>query len=230
MIQNLNILYSDNHILAVNKPPGILIQGDNSGDMSLFEEAKCYIKEKYNKPGRVYLALLHRIDRPVSGVVLFARTSKSAARLSQQLREQNIYKTYYAIIHGHIKKQGSFKDYMIRKKVNSYIVQAGKHTKYAELSFKRKVADKNQSLVEIFLHTGRHHQIRVQFAHRGYPVVGDFRYGSKQKFPLRALALHARSIEFEHPTLKKRINIQAEYPLTWDEYLKAGDLDWKQYL
>ncbi|MDZ7722399.1 MAG: RNA pseudouridine synthase [candidate division KSB1 bacterium] len=205
---DLNILYSDNHILAVNKPPGILVQGDMTGDLSLFEEAKRYIKVKYHKSGNVYLALLHRIDRPVSGVVLFSRTSKSAARLSKQLREKKILKNYHAIIHGHIEKNGFFKDYMIRKKVNSYIVQSGNNAKVAELSFKRKASDGKQSLVEILLRTGRHHQIRVQFAHRGHPVVGDFRYGSNRKFPLRSLALHAHSIEFEHPTLKNALTLK----------------------
>lgn len=226
----LNVLYIDNHILAVNKPPGIPVQGDISGDPSLFAQAKTFIKQKYKKPGNVYLALIHRIDRPASGVVLFARTSKAAGRLSEQLRENTMKKIYTAIVDGCIDLKGEYRDYIVRKAVNSYISQSGIHGKYSTLTFSRQSIFKNQSLVKIYLKTGRHHQIRVQFSHRGHPIIGDFRYGSKRKFPGKALALHAKTIQFQHPTLKKETIISAEFPMNWNQYMNTGEPNWTQYL
>lgn len=226
----MDILFNDNHILAVNKPPGILVQGDSTGDESLFKHAKHFIKQEYNKPGNVYLALLHRIDRPASGVVLFARTSKAAGRLSQQLRENQMQKIYYALLEGKVKENGKFVDYIMRRQVTSYISPTSNEGKYSTLIYERKTIINNQSLVKIKLQTGRHHQIRVQFSHRSYPIVGDFRYGSTCKFPERSIALHARSIEFHHPTLGKKITITADFPSNWNTYMKTGDTDWKRFL
>ena len=209
-----NILYLDNHLLVIDKPPGMLIQGDRTGDISLFEIAKKFIKEKYNKPGNVYLGLVHRLDRPASGVVCFARTSKAAARLSEQFRKKSTVKIYRAIVEGLIPESGKFEDNILRRETTSFISQDGKG-KPADLTFRKIVAKNNRSLVEIKLGTGRHHQIRVQFASRGFPVIGDFRYGSKLKFPDRTIALHAYSLTIEHPTKKEIVTFSCNPGKNW---------------
>ncbi len=197
----LDVIYLDNHLLVVNKPAGVLIQGDISGDKSLFYYAQQYLKTKFNKPGNVYLGLVHRLDRPVSGVVVFAKTSKAAARLSDQFRNKTIKKTYLALVRGRIPNSGTLEDRIERKGVTSKIMKNGSG-KEAKLHYKRLRYQEEISLVEIQLETGRHHQIRVQFSNLGFPILGDFRYGSKEKFPLKAIALHAYSLQFTHPTTK----------------------------
>ncbi|MCD6440738.1 MAG: RNA pseudouridine synthase [Candidatus Marinimicrobia bacterium] len=213
----LKVIYEDNHLLVASKPPGILTQGDITGDISLLEIAKEYLKEKYEKPGNVYLGLVHRLDRPASGIVVFARTSKAAARLSEQFKQRQTRKIYWCLVSGEVPERGVWKDRIERQDVTSYIVKGDAN---AELGFKRLAYKDDFSWVEVDLRTGKHHQIRVQFAHRGFSVLGDFRYGSKQKFPDKSIALHARSIGIIHPTLRDdRVYICDPEPC-WDDYIK----------
>jgi len=188
----LEILYEDNHHLVVNKPGGLLVQGDRTKRTTLLEHAKDYLRVTYRKPGKVFLGLVHRIDRPSSGVVLLARTSKAASRLSAQFRERSIRKTYWVLVEG---PEGG-----------------GKH---AALSYERvpfEAEDGKRSFVEIQLETGRHHQIRVQFSHRGHPVLGDERYGAQQAFTPDCIALHARSLAFKHIVSGEEIVVTAPAP------------------
>ena len=213
-----NILFIDNHLLAINKSAGKLIQQDITGDPSLLDDAKHYLKEKFGKPGNVYLGLVHRIDRPVSGVVLFARTSKAASRLSEQFRLAKPRKIYLAIAEGKVPDEGRWIDYISREGVTSRLAQKGEG-KEARLSFRRLKYNNGLSLVEVELETGRHHQIRLQFSSRGYPLLGDFRYGSQTKFGKKAIALHAYSLTVIHPTLKEEINFTAEAESFWSDFL-----------
>lgn len=198
----------DNHLLVVRKPAGMLIQGDKSGDISLWAQAKMFLKKEFQKPGNVYLGLVHRLDRPVSGVVIFARTSKAAARLSQQFRKKEVEKIYWALVPGKFPASGVLIDQIGRDGATSYI-EKGKAGKKAEMEFRRVYFQNKISLLEINLKTGRHHQIRLQLAHRGYPIFGDFRYGSKIDFPKRTIALHARSISIKHPVKKTKMEFTA---------------------
>ena len=213
-MQTLKILYTDNHLLVVRKPAGLLVQGDRTGDTSLLDCARQYIKDQFNKPGNVYLGLVHRLDRPTSGVVVFALTSKAAKRLSEQFREGNVRKIYWALVQGKTPMEGTLVDRIRRHGPKSHISK-GTDGQYAELSFRRLRYRKGMSWIEIELATGRHHQIRVQFAHRGHPVIGDFRYGSKIKFGQRALALHARSLTISHPTRKEEMTFVAGLEPFW---------------
>ena len=213
-MQTLKILYTDNHLLVVRKPAGLLVQGDRTGDTSLLDCARQYIKDQFNKPGNVYLGLVHRLDRPTSGVVVFALTSKAAKRLSEQFREGNVRKIYWALVQGKTPTEGTLVDRIRRHGPKSHISK-GTDGQYAELSFRRLRYRKGMSWIEIELATGRHHQIRVQFAHRGHPVIGDFRYGSKIKFGQRALALHACSLTISHPTRKEEMTFVAGLEPFW---------------
>ncbi len=210
-----NIIYEDNHLLVINKPAGILVQGDITGDESLLETAKKYIKVKYNKPGNVFLGLVHRLDRPTSGIIVFAKTSKSASRLSKQFKEKTIEKYYVALVEGKIPKSGVLKDKISRNGATSKISSTGKQ---AELKYKLLEYKNNISKVEIELITGRHHQIRVQFAKRNNFILGDFRYGSKIKFGNKALALHSFSLSLIHPTTKEKMTFEFEPEDYWDNY------------
>ncbi|MBU2645479.1 RluA family pseudouridine synthase [bacterium] len=212
-------LYLDNHLLVVCKPAGILIQSDITGDLSLLEAARHYLKETFDKPGNVFLGMVHRLDRPVSGVVVFAKTSKAASRLSDQFRKKTVEKKYWALVEGKPPKSGVLSNRIVREGVNSRITNEtiGKE---ADLSFRRILYSNNTSLIEIVLGTGRHHQIRVQLAHIGFPIIGDFRYGSKVKFPNRALALHARSVTINHPVRGKRMIFVAPLDTIWPEEVK----------
>ncbi|MDT8317048.1 MAG: RluA family pseudouridine synthase [bacterium] len=213
----LEVIYCDNHILVLNKPAGILIQRDKTGDSSLIEYAKAYIKDKYNKPGNVYLGLVHRLDRPVSGVVVFARTSKAASRLSNQFKERTTGKIYTAIVEGEIPAEGDWLDSVARRGVTSYIAEDGEG-RPADLHFSRLIYKDGFSLVRIRLGTGRHHQIRIQFSSRGYPIVGDFRYGSGLKFGDRAIALHSSLLKITHPTTKEEMTFRAKPAEIWHNY------------
>ena len=210
----IGVLYEDNHLLVVNKPAGMPVQGDESGDDSLLDLCKLYIKDKYNKPGAVFLGLVHRLDRPVSGVVVFARTSKGASRLSEQFRLHTNVKKYLAICQGLPPRSGVLKDYLIRQERHSAVSQT-KEGKLAELSFDVLATHQKTALLEIILKTGRHHQIRVQFSSRGYSLLGDFRYGSQIKFPNRTVALHAYSLEIDHPTQKHRMKFSTKPSTFW---------------
>ncbi|MBR4262381.1 MAG: RluA family pseudouridine synthase [Bacilli bacterium] len=203
MKDKLDILYEDNHIVVVVKPANILSQADNTNDLDMLTIIKEYIKEKYNKPGNVYLGLVHRLDRPVGGVMVFAKTSKAASRLSNEVRNGNLKKKYYAIVNdNNLKDEDTFIDYLLKDSNYNTIVTTKDKGKYAELSYKVLERDKknNLALVDIDLKTGRHHQIRVQFASRGHVLYGDQRYGKEDK---KQIALFAYSLEFSHPTTKE---------------------------
>lgn len=210
----MKIIYEDNHLLVVNKLPGQLVQGDQTGRTTLLEEGKAWLKEKYNKPGNVFLGLVHRLDRPASGVVVLARTTKAASRLSEEIRSRRPRKTYWAQVAGEIPPQGQFVDQLERDEFNSRVV-AAPAGKEACLSYKRLNYAKGVSFVEIALETGRHHQIRVQFGSRGFPILGDRRYGSTQAFGVDAIALHAREMIILHPTQREEMSFVAEPNDDW---------------
>ena len=208
LMNNLDILYEDNHIIVVKKPCNILSQSDSTGDIDMLTLVKKYIKEKYNKPGNVYIGLVHRLDRPVGGVMVFARSSKAAARLSDMIKNHNFKKKYLAIVTGIMdKKEGEFKDYLYKNDDGNTIVVD--KNKGKESILKYKVLDENKSnnlsLVEIELLTGRHHQIRVQFSSRKHPLYGDQRYGNVDK---KQLALWAYMLEFTHPVKKEIVSFK----------------------
>ncbi len=210
----MDILYLDNHLLVVRKPAGMLVQGNHTGDENLLDIGKAYLKVKFNKPGNVFLGLVHRLDRPVSGVVVFARTSTSARRLSQQFRERTVKKRYVALVHGKVPKNGRLVNYIARRQTKSRIVNAP-HGQRAELSYERLAYRNGVSSVRVNLATGRHHQIRVQFADMGHPVLGDFKYGSRKPFPNRAIALYAQALTITHPTKKEPMTFETKPETFW---------------
>jgi 23S rRNA pseudouridine1911/1915/1917 synthase len=213
-VSDPDVLYVDNHLLVVNKPSGTLVQGDRTGDRSLLEESKDYVKVAFDKPGNVFLGLVHRLDRPTSGVIVFARTSKAASRLSDQFRRREIKKTYWALVEGKVPPHGRLEDWLIRDGQTSK-VSNGTEGQKAALEFKRLTFDQGISWLEVDLESGRHHQVRVQFSHRGHPVIGDLRYGSRVSFPNKAIALHARSLVLTHPTRKEEMRFEAEPEDFW---------------
>ena len=206
----INIIYEDNHLLVVEKPINIPTQEDNTKDKDLLTILKEYIKEKYNKPGNVYLGLVHRLDRPVGGIMVFARTSKAAARLSEQVRNKTFKKTYNAVVIGNINKEGKLKDYLLKDEKKN-IVKVDKNGKEAILNFKKLDFKNNMSLVEINLETGRSHQIRVQMSHYGYPLFGDQKYNNTSKVG-EQIALFAKKIEFIHPTTNELLTFELDLP------------------
>lgn len=213
----MTVLYEDNHIIAVNKTCNEIVQGDKTGDVPLSETVKAYIKEKYNKPGDVFLGVTHRLDRPTSGIVLFARTSKALTRLNEMFKShEQIRKTYWAIVQGKPKMvEARLENYLIRneKQNKSYIAKQGaKDAKLAILTYKTLTVGDHYSLLEINLKTGRHHQIRCQLAAIGCPVKGDLKYGAKRSNPDGGICLHARQIAFEHPVSHDEIVITAPIP------------------
>ena len=213
----MTVLYEDNHIIAVNKTCNEIVQGDKTGDTPLSETVKAYIKDKYNKPGEVFLGVTHRLDRPTSGVVLFARTSKALTRLNEMFKShEQIKKTYWAIVQGAPKMpEARLENWLVRnEKLNkSFIAKSGANdAKQAVLNYKTLVRGDNYSLLEIDLETGRHHQIRCQLAAIGCPVKGDLKYGAKRSNPDGGICLHARKIEFIHPVSKENICITAPVP------------------
>lgn len=200
---NLKVIYEDNHIIVVEKPTNIPSQGDKTGDLDMLTIIKAYLKEKYNKPGNVYLGLVHRLDRPVGGVMVFAKTSKAASRLSEQVREKAFKKKYLVIVNGKFEeKKGTLKDYLLKnERLNkSRVVEEGtKNSKYAELDYEVLKYDKEQnlSLLKIDLHTGRHHQIRVQLSSRDHSIYGDAKYngrGSTRQLYLWAYELTIQNV------------------------------------
>jgi 23S rRNA pseudouridine1911/1915/1917 synthase len=210
------ILYQDNHLIIVNKLPSQIVQGDKTGDEPLSEILKKYIKEKYNKPGEVFLGVVHRLDRPVSGIVLFARTSKALSRLNEMLKEREIKKIYWAVVKNPPpEKTGHLIHYLHRdeKKNKSFIVsESRKDAKKAELIYHLLKSSDNYHLLEVELLTGRHHQIRAQLAHIGCPVKGDLKYGFPRTNPDASIHLHSRRIEFLHPVNKEQIAFEAAPP------------------
>lgn len=206
----INVIYEDNHLLVVEKPINIPTQEDNTKDKDLLTILKEYIKEKYNKPGNVYLGLVHRLDRPVGGIMVFARTSKAASRLSEQVRNKTFKKTYNAVVIGNIENTGKLKDYLLKDEKRN-IVKVDEKGKEAILNFKKLNFKDNMSLVEINLETGRSHQIRVQMSHHGYPLFGDQKYNKNAKVG-EQIALFAKKIEFAHPTTNELLTFELDLP------------------
>ncbi len=213
---DIKILYEDNHLIAVYKPAGILVQGDKSGEASLMDEVKEYLKKTYQKPGNVFLGLIHRLDRNVDGVVLFAKTSKGASRLSEQFREHTVEKVYHAWVHGILKKEkGVLKNYVKHdenKNKTEVFDTEMPHADYAELSYELVKTEGDFSLVKIILKTGRHHQIRAQLSYIKHSIVGDHKYGSTVKLPDQKIALSATSLTFNLATLEQRKTINIDIP------------------
>lgn len=206
----INVIYEDNHILVVEKPINIPVQADDSLDNDLLSMLKDYIKTKYNKKGNVYLGLVHRLDRPVGGLMVFAKTSKAASRLSNQVRNNDIKKTYYAVVIGNIENDGHYEDYLLKdSKTNTTIID--KSGKLATLDFKKKYTVENYSLVEVDLKTGRSHQIRVQFSSRNHPLYGDQRYNKNAKVG-EQIALFAKKLSFEHPVTHEKMDFELKLP------------------
>ena len=216
----MQVLYEDNHIIAVSKTCHEIVQGDKTGDTPLSEIVKAYIKEKYQKPGEVFLGVTHRLDRPTTGVVLFARTSKALTRLNAMFQSHElIRKTYWAIVEKNDRLLGDeairLEHYLWRneKQNKSFVVKAGtKDAKRAVLTYKAIAQSDRYTLLEIYLETGRHHQIRCQLAAIGLPIKGDLKYGAKRSNPDGGISLHARKIEFVHPVSKLPISITAPVP------------------
>jgi len=211
-----SVLFEDNHIIAVNKRPSEIVQGDKTGDMPLSERVKLYIKKKYNKPGDVFLGVVHRIDRPVSGVVLFARTSKALTRINQILHDRTIKKRYWAIVKNKPKEQTALLVHYLKKdeqKNKSFpFPDDRKGAQRAELTYTIVGHTDHYSMLEIELHTGRHHQIRAQLAAIGCPIKGDLKYGFTRSNSDASIHLHARSVEFVHPVTKNLLLIVAPPP------------------
>ena len=212
----MTILYEDNHIIAVNKASGEIVQGDKTGDKPLVETLKEYLKEKYQKPGNVFCGVVHRLDRPVSGVVLFAKTSKALARLNSMLQSHDIRKTYWAIVCNPPKEEeATLTHFLIRneKQNKSYAYTTEKSgSKKAILSYSTKAKSERYTMLEIMLQTGRHHQIRCQLSHIGCVIKGDLKYGAKRSNPDSSISLHAREVEFIHPVSLENIKITAPVP------------------
>ncbi len=211
-MEKLNIIYEDNHIIVVEKPVNIPSQGDKTGDIDMLTLIKQYIKQKYNKPGEVYLGLVHRLDRPVGGVMVFAKTSKAAARLSEQVRVKEFKKKYLVIVDGKMEnKEGTLEDYLLKnEKLNmSKVVKEGtKNSKLAKLDYEVLKYDEviNLSVLKINLHTGRHHQIRVQMANSGHSIYGDQKYGTRGRG--KQICLWAYELSILHPITKETMTFK----------------------
>jgi len=214
--ENLQILFEDNHIIIVNKRAGDITQGDKTGDKPLSEVVKEYIKHKYNKPGNVYLGVVHRLDRPTSGIIIFARTSKSLERLNKMLRDKTINKTYWAVVKNHPKKEkDTLINFLKKNPKNNKSTAFSKEidgSKKAILHYAVLKKLDNYSLLEIDLETGRHHQIRTQLSLIGCPIKGDLKYGFNRSNKDGSIHLHARKIEFTHPVSKETIKVTAPTP------------------
>lgn len=212
----LEVLYEDNHLIAVNKHAGEIVQSDKTGDATLADEVKAYIKEKYNKPGEVFLGIVHRIDRPVSGVVLFARTSKALARLNEMFKNHTVTKIYWAITQDRPKEESAeLRHYMAKnEEKNRANVSVSPRTGYKEavLSYTLLASTPNINLLEVSLQTGRHHQIRAQLSRIGCPIRGDLKYGAKRSNEGGGINLHSRKLQFKHPVKDEMVTIVAPLP------------------
>lgn len=215
----LTVLYEDNHCLAVAKPAGLLTMGDATGDATLLDAAKDYIKAKYGKPGAVFLGVVHRLDRPVSGVVLYARTTKAASRFSEQFRTHSVEKVYLAAVTGTaIPAAGELLDWLLKDEKNNRSRSVPHNTTGAlecRLGFGRLQETKRGTLLEIRPQTGRSHQIRVQLATRGWPILGDSKYGGSKEFLPHAIGLHAWRLTVQHPITKEPLSITCPLPSGW---------------
>ena len=213
---NLEVLFEDNHLLIVNKKSGDIVQGDKTGDKPLSDVVKEYIKEKYNKPGEVFLGVVHRLDRPTSGIIIFARTSKALERLNKMLRERTISKTYWAVVKNTpLKEKDSLIHFLKKNPKNNKSTVFTKETDASKKAILHYLVIKkldNYSLLEIDLETGRHHQIRAQLAYIGSPIKGDLKYGASRSNKDGSIHLHARKILFTHPVSKESISVLAPIP------------------
>ncbi|MFH1160433.1 MAG: RNA pseudouridine synthase [bacterium] len=229
------VLYEDNHLLIYNKQPGDIIQGDKTGDEPLSEQIKTYLKERYGKPGNVFLGVVHRLDRPVTGAVIFARTSKSLSRLNLMLKQGEIRKTYWAAVqHPPPKQHDHLEHYLVRnEKQNKSYVHEGKvgKSQKAELMYRVIAKSNRYYLLEITLLTGRHHQIRAQLSFIGCPIKGDLKYGAPRSNPDGSIHLHSRSMEFLHPVRKEQVRVTAPLPgdPVWD-FFAADRPVWEESL
>ena len=221
------ILYEDNHLIILNKEPSEIVQGDKTGDEPVSEKLKSFLKIKYNKPGNVFLGVVHRLDRPVSGAVVFAKTSKALARMNELLKKRELKKTYWAIVKNPPPAQESeLTHHLVRNKKNNktYVSKnPSKDSKEAILRYKLLKQSKDYYLLEIDLKTGRHHQIRVQLSAIGCPIKGDLKYGFPRSNPDASVSLHSRKVSFIHPVSHKQIEIIAPPPNDplWDFFAKA---------
>lgn len=224
-----DVLYEDNHLIAINKNPSDIVQGDKTGDEPLSESVKKYIKEKYQKPGNVFIGLIHRLDRPASGVVVFARTSKALSRMNELIRDNKIRKTYWAVVKNKPpENEGILVHYLIKnqsRNTSFAYAEPGKERKKAELKYRIVDKSDNYYLLEIDLITGRHHQIRVQLSAIGCPIKGDLKYGFDRSNRNASIHLHAREISFVHPVSKVKIQITADPPgdPLWDHFSVTRD-------
>ena len=213
MEEDLKVIYEDNHIIVVEKPVNVPSQGDKTGDVDMLTIIKEYLKEKYNKPGNVYLGLIHRLDRPVGGVMVFAKTSKAAARLSEQVRDKVFKKKYLVIANGKFDKEtGVLSDYLLkneRKNMSRVVPEGTKNSKYAELDYEilKYDAELNLSVLKINLHTGRHHQIRVQLSSRNHSIYGDQKYGGRGHG--KQICLWAYELTINHPITKEEMTFKS---------------------
>jgi 23S rRNA pseudouridine1911/1915/1917 synthase len=215
------IIYIDNHLIAVTKPAGLLTQPDRNTDESLIDQTRQWIKEKYNKPNNIFLGLVHRLDRNVSGVVLFARTSKAASRLSKQFREGTPKKYYRAIVLGKLKEEQTTLVHYLRKEKSLRATVFPRETptaKRSELSYEVIYSLEKKSLLEVSLSTGRFHQIRAQMAFIGHPILGDVKYGAPEPLPNQEIALYAHKLVFSHPISNEEITLTAPEPKTWEQF------------
>ena len=217
-MNKLNIIYEDNHIIVVEKPVNMLTQSDNTKDLDLQTALKMYVKKKYQKPGNVYIGLVHRLDRPTGGLMVFARTSKAASRLSEEIRNKSFKKSYLAVINGKTKKQDTLEDYL-EKTGNVSIISNKEKGKYAKLNYELIEYKNNLSLVKVNLETGRNHQIRLQFKSRNMPLYGDNKYNNDKN---KNLGLYAYKLEFTHPTRREKM-VFINYP-TYSPFNKFKDL------
>lgn len=217
----LQVLYEDNHLLAVSKPAGLATMGAPAGKPSLLELARQYVKERYRKPGNVYLGVVSRLDAPVTGVVLLARTSKAAARLTEQFRTNAVEKTYWAAVEGVVRQeQGTCVNHLVhddRHRRVHVAAPGAPGAREARLTYRRLKALGGVTLLEVVLETGRKHQIRVQLARIGHPVVGDLKYGSRRKFPA-GIALHSRRLVVAHPVKGCPVEFMAPLPAAWRKF------------
>lgn len=223
----MTVLYEDNHIIIINKVAGEIVQGDKTGDKSLCDTMKQYIKEKYAKPGNVFIGLPHRLDRPVSGIVVFAKTSKALERLNNMFRDGNVKKIYWAVTKGKpLLAEGEISSWILRnEKMNksfSYKKEVN-GSKHALLYYRHIASSQNYNLIEVELKTGRHHQIRCQLASIGCPIKGDLKYGAQRSNPDGSISLHARYIEFIHPVSKEPISVTAPLPADklWQSFVNV---------
>jgi 23S rRNA pseudouridine1911/1915/1917 synthase len=212
---DLLVLYEDNHLLAVFKPAGLLSQGPGEGHNTILDVARAWVRRSHDKPGNVFLGLVHRLDRPVGGVLILAKTSKAAARLSEQFRTGAVRKIYQAVVEGHLPDSGTLSDQIARggQHRHTRIMPQGEG-RPVSLEFRRLGGEARASLLEVRPHTGRTHQIRVQLAHAGHPIIGDLKYGSRFRLPT-GIALFAKQITFLHPTREVETDVHAPTPPNW---------------